>query len=385
MPDKRMKRYQPETCPADTTPKLVVQDLRKRFDGEFELCVKELCVGSEEIVALLGPSGCGKTTCLRCIAGVETPRTGTVRIDDELVFGEGVRKPPEKRHVGMVYQDYAIWPHKSVYENVVFPLKHNSTEIERNEYETRVENILELLKIRELKESPATDLSGGQQQRTALARALVHEPDLLLLDEPLSNLDKELREEMRYEIQRLQHELNLSILYVTHNQEEAFYLADRVFIMNDGEIVEKGTPEALYRQPSSPFTRQFVGAHNRLSGRISRNGNDEKIVQTDLAEVPLAATNYVRNGTGEGSVDCFIHPEDFKIGHSSRTNGDAIGLSGTVIAEGLLGESREITVRCDTGDTELVVHTENNHNVDRGERLQIQFRPTEMQVYETES
>ncbi|MEF8851004.1 MAG: ABC transporter ATP-binding protein [Haloarculaceae archaeon] len=367
--------------------RLSVRALEKRFGSEFELSGVDLTVGTDEIVALLGPSGCGKTTVLRCVAGVETPDRGEVAVDGEVVFGDGTSSPPEKRDLGMVYQNYAIWPHKTVYENVVFPLEHASHGVPSGEYEDRVDDVLELMEIRDLKQSPATDLSGGQQQRTALARALVHDPDLLLLDEPLSNLDRELRKHMRYELQRIQHELGVSMLYVTHDQEEAFYLADRVLVMNDGEIVECNTPRELYQRPSSPFTRRFIGVRNRFRGATETNGEGERVVRTDLVDFPLRNADYVTDGSDDmdgsdaADVVCFLRPEDITIGQFATEVDGRIELTGTVVAEGILGERYEVTVRFEDTDAELIVHTETYREFDRGDEISLQFQPKQLQVY----
>jgi len=373
---------------------LTVRGLEKAFGEGFALSSIDIDVGTDEIVALLGPSGCGKTTCLRCIAGVETPDSGEIVIDGETAFDNRVAKPPEKRDVGMVYQSYAIWPHKTVYENVVFPLKHTS-DIPRSEYEQRVEDMLELMEIPELKDEPATDLSGGQQQRTALARSLVHDPNLLLLDEPLSNLDKELRKQMRYELQRLQHELGVSMLYVTHDQEEAFYLADRVVVMNDGEVVERGTPRELYQRPRDPFTRRFIGVRNWFGGTLKSNGRGERLVETELIDFPLRNADYVENGTAEPALDetgtdstevvCFLRPKDISIGQFARETEGRIELTGTVVAEGILGDDYEVTAAFDGNDTELIIQTESYRDFDRGEEIRLQFQPKQLQVYDVES
>ena len=358
---------------------LSVRGLRKRFGGEFELSAIDFEVGSDEIVALLGPSGCGKTTVLRCIAGVETPDEGEIAIGGNVAFGPDIANPPEKRDVGMVYQNYAIWPHKTVYENVVFPLEHADHDVPRGEYTARVEDVLDLVEIGSLKDSPATDLSGGQQQRTALARALVHDPDLLLMDEPLSNLDRELRKNMRYELQRLHHELDLSMLYVTHDQEEAFYLADRVLIMNNGAIVERGEPRELYRRPESPFTRRFVGERNRFRGTIETAADGQQVVRTPVIEFPLSYVDHVSGNASDGEVVCFVRPADISIGRFGHEGEGAIDLEGEVVAEGVLGERYEVTVTF--GDDHLVVHTENDREFERGDVIPIYFRPADVQVY----
>ena len=358
---------------------LTVTGLRKAFGDEFELSGIDVTVGTDEIVALLGPSGCGKTTALRCIAGVETPDAGRIEAGGKLVQGEGVSLPPEQRDVGMVYQNYAIWPHKTVYGNVVFPLEHAEHDVPADRYEERVEEILDLVEIGDLKDSPATDLSGGQQQRVALARSLVHDPELLLLDEPLSNLDKGLRKHMRYELQRLQHEIGVSMLYVTHDQEEAFYLADRILVMRDGEIVERGRPRDLYNRPTSPFTRKFVGDRNRFTGTVTTGPDGEQTVECDIVDFLLSSADYVAEAVDGGSVRCFIRPADISIGHFGGSHGGVIELTGTVVAEGILGERYEVTV--DIDGTTLIAHTENNREFERGETIPIYFEPGVVQVY----
>lgn len=366
-----------------STRQLDVIELEKSFDGAFSVSDVNLHVGTDEIVALLGPSGCGKTTILRCIAGVETPDRGEISIDGDLVWDRTHSVSPEKRNVSMVYQSYAIWPHKTVFENVVFPLEHTDNDIPKSEYESRVDDVLGLLEIGDLKHSPATDLSGGQQQRTALARSLVHDPDLLLMDEPLSNLDRGLRRNMRNELQRLQSNLGLSMLYVTHNQEEAFYLSDRVLIMNDGAIVERGTPRELYRRPRSQFTRRFVGQQNCFDGRIESNSDGDQVVRTAAVDIPLDKADYVSNGTEpleSESVTCFVRPDDITIGRFSHSGGDMLELHGSVIAEGILGNRYEITAQF-ADDTDLVIHTQNYQRMALGEEVRVHLKPKAVQVY----
>ncbi|WP_415383402.1 ABC transporter ATP-binding protein [Halosimplex sp. TS25] len=364
-----------------TQPQLTVSGLDKRFGSEYAHRDVDLTVDRDEIVALLGPSGCGKTTLLRCIAGVEVPDSGEVRIGGETVQSATVSRPPEDRDLGMVFQNYAIWPHKTVYENVVFPLKYADNPVPSSEYEDRVEEILDLVQIRELKDAPATDLSGGQQQRTSLARSLVHDPDLLLMDEPLSNLDRELRKEMRDELQRLQHELGVSVLYVTHDQEEAFYLADRVVLMRDGETVERGRPGELHRRPSSPFTRRFVGVHNRFEGTVDVDADGDRVVRTDLVEFPLDNVDFVSDGVTTGSVSCFLRPADVEIGGFAGRPDGRLELTGTVVAEGILGDAYEMTVAFDGAGTDLVVHSETVRDRARGDEIRLHVRPESIQVY----
>ncbi|MDS0281648.1 ABC transporter ATP-binding protein [Haloarcula onubensis] len=370
-------------------PQLAVRGLAKRFGSDFSVSGVDLTVGTDQVVALLGPSGCGKTTVLRCIAGVETPDSGEMRIDGTTVFGDGVSKRPEDRDVGMVYQNYAVWPHMTVAENVRFPLEHADHDIPAAEYDERVTTILELMQISDLADSPATALSGGQKQRVALARSLVHDPELLLLDEPLSNLDSELRTQMRYELQRVQRELDISMLYVTHDQEEAFYLADRVLVMNDGEIVEAGTPRELYDRPSSPFTRQFLGVRNHFAGRVEASPAGERIVRTGVVEFDLANADFV-GGEASGQPDggdgtavmCFLRPDDVDIGQFGESGDGRIELTGRVVAEGILGDAYEVTVGFEDAETELVVHTDPYRDFEQGDEVRLQIQPRRLQVYE---
>ena len=209
-----------------------------------------------EFVTLLGPSGCGKTTMLRMIAGFERPTSGEIRIDGEPVSTADTFVPPEERGLGMVFQSYAVWPHMNVYKNVAYPLKLRK--LPKEEIRQKVEHVLETVSMKELAERMPDELSGGQQQRVALARALVAEPKVLLLDEPLSNLDAKLRESMRHEIKELQKRLGISIVYVTHDQSEALTMSDQVIVMNEGVIQQMGKPMEIYHEPANAFVENFV-------------------------------------------------------------------------------------------------------------------------------
>ena len=209
-----------------------------------------------EFVTLLGPSGCGKTTMLRMIAGFEKPSGGEIYIDGVPVSTPDTFVPPEKRGLGMVFQSYAVWPHMNVFKNVAYPLKLRK--LPKDEILKRVEHVLDIVNMKELSDRMPDELSGGQQQRVALARALVAEPKVLLLDEPLSNLDAKLRESMRREIKDLQKHLGISIIYVTHDQIEALTLSDRVIVMNDGVIQQSGTPKEIFNHAENPFVEAFV-------------------------------------------------------------------------------------------------------------------------------
>ena len=229
-----------------------------------------------QILTLLGPSGCGKSTTLRCIAGLERPDDGEIFFDDRVVFSRAKRTftPPDRRNVGMVFQSYAIWPHLTVFENVAYPMEVRR--LPRAEVQRRVRAALALVGLEGLEDRPATYLSGGQQQRVALARALVYEPEVLLLDEPLSNLDAKIRELVREDLRGLQRRLGITTIYVTHDQLEALALSDVVAVMQHGRVVEVGTPQALYAQPKSRFTATFLGEISYLRGTVA--GKDEGTV-----------------------------------------------------------------------------------------------------------
>jgi len=221
---------------------------------------------------LLGPSGCGKTSTLRCIAGLETPTSGKITIGDDVVYDSETKTitPTHKRAVGMVFQSYAIWPHMTVFENVSFPLTRGRNKVERSAVKDMVSKALDTVQLAHLADRPAPALSGGQQQRVALARAIVYEPDLLLLDEPLSNLDAKLRDEMRQEIKEMVARLGITTLYVTHDQVEALAMSDQIAVMYEGIVVQEGPPQDVYLRPTSAFTANFVGKTNVITGQIER-------------------------------------------------------------------------------------------------------------------
>ena len=250
--------------------KLRVHGARKSFGPLLAVNDVTFEVNPGEMVTLLGPSGCGKTTTLRLIAGLEHGDSGQIYLGDRLL-SEPARNhfvQPEQRSMGMVFQNYAVWPHMTVGENVGFPLKMKG--VPRKEIEERTQKILEIVGLQQLGSRPAPLLSGGQQQRVALARALVFEPQVLLLDEPLSNLDARLREELRFELKELQRRLGITTVLVTHDQKEAMVLADRIIVMNAGCIEQVGRPMTVYQQPSTAFVLEFLGATNYLGSQRRR-------------------------------------------------------------------------------------------------------------------
>ncbi|MGH7828371.1 MAG: ABC transporter ATP-binding protein [Candidatus Binatia bacterium] len=258
---------------------LTVQNLRKVFRaqaGEVQAVHgASFSVPNGVFFTLLGPSGSGKTTILRCIGGLEMPDSGEIRLGEKIYYSDKKRivLMPEERGIAMVFQSYAIWPHMTVFNNVAFPLKYGLKRVPNAEIKSKVRRVLKLVQMDGLESRMATQLSGGQQQRVALARALVSEPDLLLLDEPLSNLDAKLREEMRIEIRRIQKSLGLTTIYVTHDQAEALSMSDQVALLRSGEIVQIGAPRELYERPSDVFASSFIGTSNKMTGTLERVAN----------------------------------------------------------------------------------------------------------------
>ena len=254
----------------------------------------------KEFITLLGPSGCGKTTMLRMIAGFERPTTGEIKIDDKVVSGLDVFVPPNLRNIGMVFQSYAVWPHMNVFNNVAYPLKIQK--VAKSEITTRVENILEAVHLSPYISRMPNELSGGQQQRVALARALVSNPRVLLLDEPLSNLDAKLRETMRYEIKDIQKKFGITVVYVTHDQTEAIEMSDRVIVFNRGIVQQVDTPLNIYSHPANEFVADFIGKVSFVHGRAS----DGYIALDDGQKISC-------NGRKTGDVIAAVRPESVTV------------------------------------------------------------------------
>ena len=264
---------------------------------------------------LLGPSGCGKTTTLRCVAGLEEPDSGEITIGNEIVFSSarGITVPSYNRNIGMVFQSYAIWPHMNVFENVAFPLKQARYRFSRSEIREKVLKVLSLVKLSGLEARPAPLLSGGQQQRLALARALVAEPKVLLLDEPLSNLDAKLREEMRLEIRELVKRLNITSLYVTHDQVEALSMSDVVAVMNEGEIMQEGSPVDIYQTPNNRFVAGFIGLTNFLVGKVVSKSSDNSALARVETEVGMLSCYLPSDMRLNDTVVIAVRPEDVAV------------------------------------------------------------------------
>ena len=277
-------------------PEASVKHLKKQF-GEVE-AVKDVSftVGSKKFVTLLGPSGCGKTTVLRCIAGIEEPDEGEISIGGDVVFSSssGIFVPPEKRGIGMVFQSYALWPHLTVFGNIAYPLKIRR--VPQDEIRNKVKAALELVHLSGLEDRLAPNLSGGQQQRVALARALVYDPKLVLFDEPLSNLDAPLREEMRGELKQLQKNVGITAIYVTHDRAEALSLSDELIIIEKGSIMANGTPSDLLAKPPNSYAATLLAGMSVTEGKIAQVSNNGRVV----FEAPFGKVNCRAVGAEEG-------------------------------------------------------------------------------------
>ena len=319
---------------------------------------------------LLGPSGCGKTTTLRSIAGLERPDDGEIELDGVLVFSRhrGVHVPPNQRGIGMVFQSYAIWPHMSVFDNVAFPLRVGRGRIPRREIPDRVRRALATVRLDGLEGRPATRLSGGQQQRLALARALVREPKLLLLDEPMSNLDAKLREQMRLELRALQRHLGITTIYVTHDQTEALAMSNLVALMHEGRIVQIGTPREIYEHPVNRFVTDFIGSTNLVPGRVAGAvGGGLYRVETDSGPLVCA----IHGGAAAGDeVIVSVRPEDVSIHDRQQPDG---AWEATVEQVVYLGEC--VDCRLTAGDVPLRVRAHPSIRVRRGDRVFLTFLP----------
>jgi len=306
-------------------------------------------VAEGALFTLLGPSGCGKTTTLRSIAGLEKPDSGRITVDDRVVFAGSdgrctVNIPANERGLGMVFQSYAIWPHMSVFDNVAFPLqvRKRSERPSKADIAEQVGRVLEVMELGYLSDRQATKLSGGQQQRLALARAIVTQPPLLLLDEPLSNLDAKLRESLRFELKRLQKDLGITTVYVTHDQVEALALSSKIAVMREGKVMQLGRPRDIYTNPNSRFVAEFIGTSNFLTGTVT--ANDGTFVTVDTTEGRLRVRSSAAVPVGSEAI-VSIRPEAVEIDETSAGGTAANEWSGTVVTRAFLGDSVDHVVK----------------------------------------
>jgi iron(III) transport system ATP-binding protein len=326
-----------------------LRGLTKRFGSLAVVDNVSLRIDHGQLVCLLGPSGCGKTTTLRLLAGFLEPSDGEILVGDRLVSSQARTLPPEQRKMSMIFQSYALWPHMTVAENIVYGLRLRK--IDRDTIAKKLKLILETTKLEILAQRYPGELSGGQQQRVALARALIVEPETLLLDEPLSNLDANLREEMRFEIRRLHDQYRYTTVYVTHDQSEAMTTADLIAVMNAGKIDQLGTPEDIYDRPQSEFVARFIGASNVIKG-IARDGNHVAVAGATLQVVGAKLT------PGQSAVVA-IRQHDIEL--SMQKPQDAQNaVKATVTRQVFLGASRDYMVETSDGTTlRIVTATEN--------------------------
>src|SRR5918999_4618378 len=274
-----------------------IRGLTKRFADAAAVDELHLEIGDGEFVSLLGPSGCGKTTTLRLIAGFLQPDAGEIRVGGEVISSPSLLVPPERRNMSMIFQSYAVWPHMTVAQNVAYGLKFKK--LTKQQIDAKVTKLLGVVHLSELKDRYSAELSGGQQQRVALARALVVEPQILLMDEPLSNLDANLREEMRFEIRRLHEEFGITTVYVTHDQAEAMATSDRIAVLNRGRMVQVGRPAEIFDRPKTRFVAEFVGKANILSGRLD---DDNRMQIAERLAIRVSRNPDLALTTGEALV-----------------------------------------------------------------------------------
>jgi multiple sugar transport system ATP-binding protein len=299
---------------------LDVRDLHKQFaTGRPAVDGVSFHVPTGEIVVLLGPSGCGKTTTLRCVAGLEYSTSGRISIGGRLVSApaDGVQVPARLRNIGMVFQSYAVWPHMTVRQNVAYPLRHRR--IPRTEIERKTGDVLALVGLSEFADRSVVSLSGGQMQRVALARSLVYEPQLLLLDEPLSNLDAQLRLRLRDDLRRIIKQAGVTAVYVTHDQAEAVVLGDRIGVMRDGKLLQLATPDEIYNRPADLFVANFTGASSLIAGRVLERNGEFGTVEAGGHRLTAMMPSNIKRGE---AVKIVVRPENVRLGTHAETEPD---------------------------------------------------------------
>ncbi|MCC6004220.1 MAG: ABC transporter ATP-binding protein [Thermofilum sp.] len=342
----------------------------KTFKKVTAVAGVSLSVNKGELVTLLGPSGCGKTTTLRLIAGLEIPDSGEIYIDDLLVSApeKGIFVPPHKRGIGMVFQNYAVWPHMTVFDNIAYGLKIQR--LSKDEISRRVKEVLELIGLSGLEDRYPTQLSGGQQQRVALARALITRPQLLLLDEPLSNLDAKLRERMRFEIRSLVKNLGLTAIYVTHDQAEALVISDRIVVMNHGKIEQIGKPEEVYKNPANRFVADFIGVANFIPVTVKKIAeNFQGIVVTEDGSVIRCTVSSRLKENNKAYL--LIRPEDIVLYKDSPPGENTLQVK--VVHRVYLGNINYYWLNYN--DLEFRVQTSPDFEANEGERIFAFLKP----------
>ena len=351
---------------------LEVKNLVKWFGNDRAVDDISFTIPRGAFLTLLGPSGCGKTTTLMSIAGLHAIDGGSIRVGDVIYTSpsEGLFLAPEKRDIGMVFQSYAIWPHMTVTKNVAYPLEIRK--VPQDEIDDRVADTLALVGLTDMADKMATQLSGGQQQRASLARAIVSKPLLLLFDEPLSNLDLKLREHMRVELKRIQHEVGITSVYVTHDQSEALVMSDEIIVMSKGRIEQRGGPRDIYAHPTNRYVSNFIGVANLLDGRVSKAGNGglgEVAVAHNGAKIDVTCS--ISEGLAEGAETVLsVRPENV---HAIRENEGGNCLEGEVIEAVFLGSYVDCRVKW--GDFEWKVIAHPRDRLRKGEKVFLKLDP----------
>lgn len=348
------------------------KDIVKKYGDTTVIPELSLDIQKGEFFTLLGPSGCGKTTLLRMVAGFNSIEGGDLGFNDKVMNNV----PPGKRNIGMVFQNYAIFPHLSVSENVAFGLQNRK--VGKGELQRRVEEILDTVQIEVYKNRMPKNLSGGQQQRVALARAIVINPDVLLMDEPLSNLDAQLRVDMRNAIKRIQREVGITTVYVTHDQEEAMAVSDRIAVMKSGIIQQVGTPRDIYQRPANLFVATFIGRTNVIEAKLENGAEGDAVLRIGsgyLLAVPGLPAELKSAGASEVKIS--VRPEEFVLSE------DGTGLAGTVVNNVFLGLNTHLVVALENGqEVEIIQQSASTEVVDIGRKVALAILPGTVNVYD---
>ena len=347
---------------------ITIENAVKRYGNDTIINGLSLEVKPGEFFTLLGPSGCGKTTLLRMIIGFNSIEGGTFKINDRVINDI----PTNKRNIGMVFQNYAVFPHMNVFDNVAFGLRNRK--LPKDEIERKVNSILKVVKIDHLKDRMPANLSGGQQQRVALARAIVIEPEVLLMDEPLSNLDAKLRVEMRTVIKEIQNTVGITTVYVTHDQEEAMAVSDQIAVMNHGVIQQIGTPKLLYQRPRNLFVATFIGQTNVLERYIAVHNNEKCI---DFGGLLLPMSNLADSVRAKQKVRVSVRPEEFVI-----VGADQPGIDATVEYSTFLGLNTHYVIRLKSGErVEIIQESQIDDIIENGTKIRLGVKAEKINVF----
>lgn len=354
-----------------------LKNIQKKFGANVVVDRFDIQIEKGECVTFLGPSGCGKTTTLNMIAGFLEPDQGELYIKGKRMNGV----PSNKRDLGMVFQTYSLFPHMTVFENVAYGLKLRK--VPKAEIADKVNKVLGIVKLPHLADRYPKQLSGGQRQRIAIARALVTEPSLLLLDEPLSNLDAKLREELRDEMKRLQQEIGVTTIFVTHDQEEALYLSSRIVVLNHGKVEQIGTPWDIYNRPASEFVHTFIGKSNRMTGTVESSSNGALLLKTDAGTI-RAASRDQQVSAGE-AVSIYVRPETIALYTEDRGTADVNRMKGTVKLTSFLGAHTECEVETGSFTVTVRLHdARQNFTLAPGQQVFLEWSPEDVFVFPRE-